>query len=431
MFNSDTWWIAPLIGLGLVGLLFVFRYFFLVRLPLWILRHTLYRLHVQGVEHIPETGPALLVCNHVSHIDALLVLAAQSRTIRFLIWAPYMGMPVLRWILRLGKVIPVNSAAGPRAIVQSLRTASEALANGEVVCIFAEGGISRTGFLLPFQRGFEQIVKRAPVPIIPICLDHVWGSIFSYQGHRFFWKLPQHVPYRVHVSFGSPKPPTATAFEIRQAIQKLSADSAIRRASERRPVHRQFIRMAVGHPFRPCIVDANAAKPVMKYGEVLVGAKILTKRLRPILKDDAMVGIWLPPGLGGALANICVTFLGKAAVNLNYSSTPDIVAAAIRQCGMRHVVTSRLFTHKVPLEPGADVELHLPRRFSQRDFAPGNASERCWAYCSCRGSCRNACSSARKIRALNRSPSFFPAARPANPRASCLPMPTSPPMPNR
>jgi acyl-[acyl-carrier-protein]-phospholipid O-acyltransferase/long-chain-fatty-acid--[acyl-carrier-protein] ligase len=354
--DQDSWWIALLIVLGLAAVAVVFRYALLVRLPLWLLRHTLYRVHVHGVENIPPTGPVLLVCNHVSHIDGFLVLTAQKRKIRFLIWAPFLGVPLVRWILRLGKVIPVDSAAGPRAIVQSLRTAAEALARGEIVCIFAEGGISRTGFLLPFQRGFEQIVKRTPVPIVPVCLDHVWGSIFSYQGRRFFWKLPKHIPYRVHVNFGTPLPPTASAFLVRQAIQKLSADSAVRRSSERRPVHRQFVRTAVSHPFRPCIIDANAAKPVMKYGEVLVGAKILRKRLRPLLKEDAMVGIWLPPSLAGALANICVTFLGKVAVNLNYSSTPDIVQSAIRQCGIRHVLSSRLFTHKVPLDPGPGVD---------------------------------------------------------------------------
>jgi acyl-[acyl-carrier-protein]-phospholipid O-acyltransferase/long-chain-fatty-acid--[acyl-carrier-protein] ligase len=355
-FDQEAWWIVAVFGLALAGLVVCFRYFFLVRLPLWILRHTLYRLHIHGVEHIPQQGPALLVCNHISHIDGMLVLAAQKRRIRFLIWSPFLGMPLLRWILPLGKVIPVNSTSGPRAIVQSLRAASTALEQGDVVCIFAEGGITRTGFLLPFHRGFEQIVKRTPVPIIPVCLDHVWGSVFSYQGQRFFWKLPRHFPYRVHVNFGAPLPPTATAFEVRQTIQKLSADSAIRRSASRRPVHRQFVRMAVRHPLRSCILDANAAKPVMKYGEVLAGAKILTNRLRPCLKDDAMVGIWLPPSLAGAVANICVSFLGKIAVNLNYSSTPEIVRAAIRQCGIRHVLTSKLFTNKVPLEPGPDVE---------------------------------------------------------------------------
>ena len=95
----------------------------------------------------------------------------------------------------------------------------------------------------------------------------------------------------------------------------------------------------------------------MKYGKALAGAKILTRHLRPHLKDDAMVGLWLPPSAGGALANIAVTFLGKTPVNLNYSATPEIVQSAIRQCGIKRVLTSRLFTNKIPLDPGPGVEL--------------------------------------------------------------------------
>src|SRR5262249_22239782 len=158
----------------------------LVRFPLWLLRHTFYRLDVQGHENLPSSGPALLVANHVSWIDAAMILAAQKRRVRFLVWAPFLGIPFLRVILRMVGAIPIDCTAGPRAIVHARRQAAEALANGEVVCIFAEGGITRTGFLLPFHRGLEQIVKHTPAPIIPICLDHVWGSIFSYQKKKFF-----------------------------------------------------------------------------------------------------------------------------------------------------------------------------------------------------------------------------------------------------
>src|SRR5207302_7848098 len=188
------------------------------------------------------------------HIAALLVLAAQHRHIRFVIWAPYLRVPGLRLLLRLANVIPIDSGSGPRAIIQSLRNASDALARGEVVCIFAEGGITRTGFLLPFNRGFEQIVKRSPAPIVPVCLDHVWGSIFSYRGGRFFWKWPQTLPYPVTIAFGRPLAASAKAFEVRHAIQKLSADCATTRSAERRLVHQQFVAMAARHPFRSCLI---------------------------------------------------------------------------------------------------------------------------------------------------------------------------------
>jgi acyl-[acyl-carrier-protein]-phospholipid O-acyltransferase/long-chain-fatty-acid--[acyl-carrier-protein] ligase len=352
-----AWGIAAAIAVVLV-LAFLARYPLFVRLPLWLLSHSLYRLRVYGRETIPAQGPALLVCNHVGQIDALLVLAAQRRRVRLLIWTPYPRVPGLRWLLRLAGGMPIDNSSGPRGITHALRRASEALGRGEVVCIFVEGGITPTGFLLPFQRGFDQIIGRCPAPIIPVCVDHVWGRLFSYQSGRFFWKWPQKLPYPVCVAFGEPLPPTAQAAEALQALQKLSADSSMRHAYWRRPVHCQFVRMAVRHPMRPCVIDPNnPTKQTLRYGEALVGAKILACLLRPLLGDERMVGLWLPPSLGGALANIAVNFLGKVPVNLNYSSSPAVVQSAIRQCGIRRVVTARRFVAKVNLEvaPGTEV----------------------------------------------------------------------------
>jgi acyl-[acyl-carrier-protein]-phospholipid O-acyltransferase/long-chain-fatty-acid--[acyl-carrier-protein] ligase len=327
----------------------------LVRMLFWLPRHLLYRMDVYGRQHMPATGPVLLVCNHVSFIDAILVFLAQKRPIRFMVWAPYTRLWGLGALLRWAQVIPVDSASGPRALIQSLRTASEALAQGDAVCIFSEGGISRTGFLLPFHRGVEQILKRSPVPVVPVCLDHVWGSIFSYRGGRFFWKWPRQLPYPVSVSFGAPMAPTVKAVDIRQAIQKLSADVAIARTDKRRPIHRDFVRRASRHPFRPCVVD-TINKKVYRYAETLVAGHILAKKLRPILADETMVGLWLPPSAGGVFANIAVTFLGKVAVNLNYTLSPETIRSAISQCSIRHVLTSRLFTSRIPFKV-PDVDL--------------------------------------------------------------------------
>jgi acyl-[acyl-carrier-protein]-phospholipid O-acyltransferase / long-chain-fatty-acid--[acyl-carrier-protein] ligase len=357
--DEIPWWAYLLGALFLLALAYLFRYRLFVRLPLWILKHTLYRLRVHGLENLPATGPALLVCNHVSHIDALLLLAAQKRRIRFVVWAPYLRFPGLRWLLRLANVIPIDSSSGPRAILQSLRAASDALARGEVVCVFAEGGITRTGFLLPFHRGFEQVVKRSPAPVIPVCLDNVWGSIFSFQGGRFLWKLPHRIPYPVSIAFGRPLPPTATAVEVRQAIQQLSADCAVRRADQRRPVHRQFVRTAVRHPFRVCFIDPNSPmkKKVFRYGEMLAAAKMMARRFRPLLGDEKMVGVWLPPSAGAAITNIALALLGKVAVNLNYTSSPESLRSAVRQCDIRHVLTAQRFLCKLKLDPGPGVEL--------------------------------------------------------------------------
>lgn len=343
---------------GAIGLMF-WRPDRFVRLMAWIPVHLFYRMRIYGAEVIPAKGPVLFVCNHVSYIDAFLVFMAQKRPIRFVMWAPYMRLPGLRILLRLAQAIPIDGSAGPRAIVQSLRKAGEALAQGDAVCIFAEGGITRTGFLLPFHRGFEQILKRAPAPVIPVCLDHVWGSIFSFRGGKVLWKWPQKLPYPVNIAFGQPMPPAVTAVEVRQAIQKLSADCSIATAHKRRPVHRQFLRMAARHPFRTCLIDSNTKK-VYRCGEVLAGASILAKKLRPLLGDAGMVGVWLPPSPAGAFANIALAILGNVSVNLNYTSSPDGVRSAIKQCGLRHVLTARPFTAKMKLDPGPEVELiHL------------------------------------------------------------------------
>jgi acyl-[acyl-carrier-protein]-phospholipid O-acyltransferase/long-chain-fatty-acid--[acyl-carrier-protein] ligase len=342
-----------LLGILLAVLLF-WQPALLTRLLFWAPIHLLYRIRVLGREHIPAQGPALLVSNHVSFIDAFLIFLSQKRLVRFVIWAPFVRLPGLRYLLHFARVIPMDGSAGPRAIVQSLRLASEALAQGDVVCVFAEGGITRTGFLLPFHRGIEQILKRSPAPVIPVCLDHVWGSVFSYHGGRFLWKWPQQLPYPVIVSFGEPLPPTVSATEVRQAIQKLSADSSIVRGDRRRPVHRQFVRTAARHPFRPCLVDQLNHK-TWRYGHVLAGSWLLARRLRPVLGDAPMVGLWLPASVGGAFANIAVSLMGKVPVNLNYTLTPPATRSAIAQCQIRHVLTSRLFTAKCALDvPGVE-----------------------------------------------------------------------------
>ena len=343
--------------LVLLGALGAWRRDLLARLLLALPQRLLYRMRVHGREHVPATGPILLVSNRVSLIDAVLIFLAQRRPVHFVVWAPPRASWGLRLLLRGARAIPIDSAAGPRGLVRSLRNASEVLARGGAVCLFTEAGVMGTGLAVPFQRSFEEVLKRSPVPVVPVCLDHAWGSTFSYRGRSFFRQRPGNVSCRVHVGFGRPLPPTTTATEVRQAIQLLSAELAVGRADERLPVHRRFVRQAARHPLRPCMMDTNNRGRVYRYGEVLAGAKILSDLLRPILADEPMVGIWLPPSAGGVFVNVALALLGKVTVNLNYSLSSQTTHSAIRQCAIRRVLTSRLFTGKVPLEVPAGVEL--------------------------------------------------------------------------
>ena len=220
----------------------------LVRVFVWLVTCLFYPLRVRGLENLPRRGGALLVSNHVSFVDWVLLTAAAKRPVRYLISKEFYEPPCFKPFVRVARVIPIPSGIHPHEVALALRRCGEAIRSGDVVCVFAEGGITRTGALQPFQRGFEQImalVARAsrpcvspetddaperkltggtPVPlIVPVALTGVWGSVFSFAGGKFFWKWPRQLRRPVTVHFGQPLPPAATADEVRQAVERLLA----------------------------------------------------------------------------------------------------------------------------------------------------------------------------------------------------------------
>ena len=195
----------------------------LLRLLLWLATHSVYQIRVVGRDNIPEKGGALFVSNHLSLVDQFLLIASTDRFIRFLMLQSIYEHPVVKPFARVMRAIPISSELRPRDMIHSLRRAREAIEAGEVVCIFAEGQMTRIGQLLPFRRGFERIISDVEAPIIPVNLAGVWGSIFSFAKGRFLWKLPRRIPYRVTVSFGAPMPSSATHTEVRQSVQELGA----------------------------------------------------------------------------------------------------------------------------------------------------------------------------------------------------------------
>ncbi|HZD39521.1 MAG TPA: AMP-binding protein, partial [Terriglobales bacterium] len=319
---------------------------FFVRFILWIFTHTLYRIRIIGQEHIPLRGPALLVSNHVSFVDALMIGASVPRFIRFMLHREYYDMGWLKWLFRLMKSIPI-SASNRRDIVHALQGARKELELGQVVCIFAEGGISRIGHLLPFKRGFEKIVQGTNFPIIPVHLDQLWGSIFSFKEGRFFWKWPKLSPYPVTVSFGAPLSSSATVQEVRQAVLELESQAFEYRRSTQALLHTRFIRTAKRRWFSFCMADTTGAE--LSFGKVLIGSLLLSRWLRRRATNESMVGIVLPASAGGALANLAVFLSRKVPVNLNFAAGPESMHAAIRQCGIKTIVTSRLFLSKANL----------------------------------------------------------------------------------
>jgi hypothetical protein len=192
---------------------------FLMRFIIWMLVHTVYRVHHRGLEHLPATGPALLIANHVSFVDALVIAAASRRPIRFVMDHTIFKIPVLNFVFRTSHAIPIASRKeDPTRLEQAYDTVAQALTDGELVCIFPEGRITTTGELNPFRPGIERIVQRTPVPVIPMALRGLWGSFFSRKDgpamrHPFrrFWS-------RIEIVVAAPVPPSeahAEALQVR------------------------------------------------------------------------------------------------------------------------------------------------------------------------------------------------------------------------
>jgi acyl-[acyl-carrier-protein]-phospholipid O-acyltransferase/long-chain-fatty-acid--[acyl-carrier-protein] ligase len=327
----------------------------LLRLLVWLLVHSVYRMRIKGRDNIPAKGGALFVCNHLSLVDALLLAGSTERHIRFLMYKGFYDHPLIGLIARAARAIPISSEQRPREMIRSLRAASDAIRNGEVVCIFAEGQMTRIGQLLPFRRGFERIMKGVDAPIVPVHLDGVWGSIFSFERGRYIWKLPRRALYPITVSYGAPMPPTSTAVDVRQAVQDLQTEAYKDRAKRLRPLPYAFVKTARRHPFRMAMADAGKR---VRFGSALTRAIFLARRLEREWEGQDMVGILLPPSPAGALVNVAALLCGKVPVNLNYTLSSEGIASCARQCTLRTVITSKAFLERVNIEvPGKAILL--------------------------------------------------------------------------
>ena len=324
---------------------------FVIRFSLWLLTHSVYRIRIVGTENLPRRGPALLVCNHVSFVDGLLVAACLQRFVRFIMYRAYYEMPGLHWVLSRMHAIPIGE--NPKLIKAALVKAREELKAGHVVCIFAEGSLSRTGNVLPFRRGVEKILAGIDVPVIPVHLDRVWGSIFSFKDGRFFCKMPERVPLPVTVSFGAPMPATTTAWQMRQTILELGSEAFRHRRTPNDLLHIRFLRAARRHWHKACVADSTGAN--LRYWQTLVGSLAFAdwfKRERP---TDKMVGVMLPASVAGVLVNIAALFAGKVPVNLNFTAGAEATDSALGQCGITTIVTSRRFVEKAKLTARPDM----------------------------------------------------------------------------
>ncbi|MGJ8669350.1 MAG: MFS transporter [Oceanococcus sp.] len=196
---------------------------FLVRFVAYILVHTIYRMKKTGLERIPDEGPALLVCNHVSFVDALILGGCVRRPVRFVMYHKIFEVPVLSWFFRTVKAIPIAPAKENEALLaRAMDDIQNELDAGQLVCIFPEGGLTADGEIADFRSGIERILQRRAVPVVPMALSGLWGSFFSRARGSAMASLPRRFWSRILLDVADPVPPEqANAASLRAAVASL------------------------------------------------------------------------------------------------------------------------------------------------------------------------------------------------------------------
>jgi 1-acyl-sn-glycerol-3-phosphate acyltransferase len=200
---------------------------FLMRFLAWLLIHTIHRVHTVDVERIPDEGPAVLVCNHVSYVDAIVIGAASPRPIRFVMDHRIFKMPLLGWIFRTAKAIPIAPAKeDPFLMERAFIDIAEALHQGDLVCIFPEGKLTTTGEINEFRGGIAKIVERSKVPVIPMALRGLWGSVFTRDpGNLFERSFARGWRSKLALAVGVPVPPQeATPEYLQEQVKDLRGE---------------------------------------------------------------------------------------------------------------------------------------------------------------------------------------------------------------
>jgi len=302
---------------------------------------TFYRVTPLGLENLPQHG-FLLVPNHISWVDALVLQVACPRPIRYIIDQEYYHKPILHPILRTLGCIPISGRRSHAAV----RAADERIAEGEIVCLFPEGQLERSGVLLRLQRGFEVIARHANAQVVPVWLDQLWGSIFSFQGGRFFTKFPKRIPYPVTIAFGKPlEPKTADVAAVREELLKLGEFCFSRRASLDRHLAEECVRGLKRRIFSTAVIDGTDHTELSR-GKLLGAAAAFSRYLQKGFADER-IAIVLPASKGSMVANLAVTLANKVPVDLNFTMGRAANESCCRRANLRVAISATAFTERI------------------------------------------------------------------------------------
>ena len=312
-----------------------------------------YRVTALGLENLPSGG-FLLLPNHISWVDAIVLQLACPRPIRYVIDEEYYHKPILHSLLRVPGCIPINTHHSHPAV----RLATEKIADGEIVCVFPEGRLERTGVLLRLQRGYELIARHANAEVVPVWLDQLWGSIFSFQGGKFFRKLPKRVRYPVTIAFGKPlKADDANVATVREELLKLGEFCFSRRPSLHRHLAEECVRGLKRRPFATAVID-GLDHSTLSRSKLLGAAAALSRFLRRQFADER-IAIVLPANKGSMMANLAVTLAGKVPVDLNFTIGRAANESCCGRANLRVAISATQFMERIKDFPWPERVLKL------------------------------------------------------------------------
>ena len=297
----------------------------------------IYRVTATGRERLPAGG-FLLLPNHISWVDAIVLQLATPRPIRYIIDDTIYRNRVLNPIFRMAQCIPIST----RRAKEGVREAAERIQSGEIVCLFPEGELTRSGTLLRLKRGYELIARHADASVVPVWLDQLWGSIFSYQGGRFFTKWPQRIPYDVIVAFGEPiAAKDATIATVREQLLKLGEECYRRRPALKRHLAAACLQGLKRSPFATAIVEGTEGTKLSR-GKLLGISAALSHYLKKNFSEQR-IAVVLPAGMGGVIANLAILLAGKIPVDLNFTSGRAAIDCAKQRAGIQTAISAKVF----------------------------------------------------------------------------------------
>jgi acyl-[acyl-carrier-protein]-phospholipid O-acyltransferase/long-chain-fatty-acid--[acyl-carrier-protein] ligase len=318
-----------------------------------LLARCFYRVDVLGLENLPSGG-FLLLPNHISWVDAVVLQLACPRPIRYVVDQEYYHKPTLHPFLRLLGCIPITSRQSHSAI----RAATEKIAEGEIVCLFPEGALERGGTLLRLRRGYELIARHANAAVVPVWLDQLWGSIFSFKGGKFFRKLPKRIPYPVTIAFGKPlKADAADIATVREELLKLGEFCFSRRPSLDRHLAEPCIRGLKRRPFATAVID-GLDHSALSRSKLLGAAVALSRYLRKEFPDER-IAIILPASKGSMVANLAVTLADKVPVDLNFTIGRAANESCCKRANLRVAISATQFMERLKDFPWPERVLKL------------------------------------------------------------------------